>query len=175
MPALPSLYLSLIKKRKMPGLSRNKAASLIEAAEVCLDYQGHKPGTELDVSGALYGHYLLHWKTPGDVVRDTYADMQEATGEGAVAVAIAIIVSITEYSVVRRAKKKTGFDYWLGQKQGSLETRLEISGVLDGTQAQIDRRLKKKMEQMIPSDNGGLPGYAVAIGFGQPQARVAKK
>lgn len=42
------------------------------------------------------------------------------------------------------------FDYWLGQKEDDIpfedKARLEVSGILKGTTAQINRRLKEKME-----------------------------
>ena len=81
----------------------------------------------------------------------------------AVAIAIAIIIELTEYIIVRRARKKTGFDYWLGHKKDCFEARLEISGVLAGGQSQIDSRLQEKLGQMEQSDDTRLPGYAVVV------------
>lgn len=159
----------------MPGLSSIKASALVEAAEVCLDAQGHRPDTTLVVRGEFSTEYSLHFKEPAAGLHRTYADEPEATEEGAVAVAIAVMLDRTDYVVVERSVKTTGFDYWLGRKEGIFEARLEVSGIRHGSKSLIRKRVTQKLEQMAPSDHGGLPGYAVVVEFGKPCAQVVRK
>lgn len=159
----------------MPGLTRAKAAAFVEAASVCLWERSHRDKTVLHVQGQFEVQYDMGWEHPTEQTRRTYADPQEATEEGATAVAIAVVVDSTEYVVVERAMKSGGFDYWLGYEPAVLAARLEISGIRDGTASSIKARMKQKLEQMSPSDDSGFPGYAVVVEFGRPEARVEKK
>jgi len=53
-------------------------------------------------------------------------------------------------------------------------SRLEVSGILTGTQTQIDARVKQKKEQMSPTDQVA-PGFVAVVEFGTPIARVESK
>jgi hypothetical protein len=79
--------------------------------------------------------------------------------------------------VVERSKKGRGFDYWLGDDDDLLfvgKARLEISGILSGSKAQIAARVKEKKGQLKPSDYLA-PGYVAVVEFGQPAAHVEVK
>ena len=159
----------------MPGLRPAKARAFIEAAAVCLEDQGHEPGAHLHVSGYTTKKFSLQWEAPDESQRRTYADEPEATEEGATAVAVALVTKLTKYVVVERARKGTGFDYWLGREVGRFDARLEISGIRCGQLPAVKTRTKKKVKQMAPSDDGGLPGYAVIVEFSRPLANMVKK
>ena len=72
--------------------------------------------------------------------------MQEATEWGACGVAILVVNQVTGKVVIERSKKGTGFDYWLGDNDDgdslpfANSARLEVSGILTGTKAQIASR-----------------------------------
>ncbi|WP_428261611.1 hypothetical protein [Haliangium sp.] len=159
----------------MPGLTGSRAAAFVEAASVCLWEEGHRCDSLLEVDGDIEARYRLLWKQPDEQVRRTYADPQEATEEGATAVAIAVLIDVTDYVVVSRSIKGTGFDYWLGHEAGNFAARMEVSGVRRGAESVVDGRLREKLRQMMPSDHRGLPGYAIVVEFGAPRARVATK
>ena len=81
--------------------------------------------------------------------------------------------------VVERSRKGTGFDYWLGEKdhdglpfEGT--SRLEVSGILTGTRAQVDSRIRQKKRQMNPTDHLA-PGFIAVVEFGTPIACVESK
>ncbi len=122
----------------------------------------------------------LEWSPVDDQQRRTYADMQEATELGACGVAILVVREATAKVVVERSKKGTGFDYWLGDNaddDGPLfggKTRLEVSGILTGTQSQIDSRMKQKKGQIAPSDHVA-PGFVAVVEFGTPIACLESK
>ena len=80
--------------------------------------------------------------------------------------------------VTKQSKRRTGFDYWLGEKKDILGfkdlARLEVSGILRGSNGQINQRLKEKIDQTKKSDNLGLPAYVVIVEFSQLQVKIAK-
>jgi hypothetical protein len=76
--------------------------------------------------------------------------------------------------VIERSWKGTGFDYWIGRRQGLLfqdKARLEVSGILSGDQTNISTRVRQKVQQTKRSD-GLLPAYIAIIEFGRPGAEI---
>ena len=53
--------------------------------------------------------------------------------------------------------------------------RLEVSGILNGTESQFATRVKQKLKQTEVSDRTKLTAYAVVVEFGQPQAEVGER
>jgi len=156
----------------MPGLTVASGQTLAEAAAVCLE--NRKPRV-----GIMREDMHVEWQPVDEQNRRCYADMQEATERGACGVAILVVKEATGLVVVERSKKGTGFDYWLGDKDNDglpFEgvSRLEVSGILTGTQTQIDARVKQKKEQMSPTDQVA-PGFVAVVEFGTPIARVESK
>ena len=169
-----SMQLKRAVRRAMPDLTPEMAAVHVAAATVCLHDQGHTNGTRLPVSGSVDNEYNLLWDTPNAAMRKTHVG-REATEEGAVAIAVAIIAEATDYIVVERSVQGTGFDYWLGHQSGVLEASLEVSGIRAGTNAQVANRLMDKQKQMRKGDERRLPGYAVVVEFSAPQACIGEK
>lgn len=167
MPESKPLALSRLAEG-MEGLSPIKGRELAEAAEVCLDHNGHDPGVRLQVTGYATSSRRLDFEPPSDQARRTHADLQYATEAGACALAIGVAREETGYQVLERARKGTGVDYWLGTTIGVFEARLEVSGILRGTDAEVRRRVAQKREQMRRSGGDGLPSYAAVAEFGTP-------
>ncbi len=118
----------------------------------------------------------MHWAgLPGGAVR-AYGDLEEATELAACGVAILVLRDLTGLRAIERARKGKGFDDWLGEDEPLFQNkaRLEVSGILEGTDSQVRSRLKQKLEQTSKSDQLGLPAYGVVVEFGRPQTRVAK-
>ena len=163
----------------MPGLTAASGQTLAEAAAVCLESRKHQTGVRLQRTGMMREDLHVEWQPVDEQNRRCYADMQEATERGACGVAILVVREATGLVVVERSKKGTGFDYWLGDKDHDglpFEgvSRLEVSGILIGTQTQIDARIKQKKEQMKPTDQIA-PGFVAVVEFGTPIARVENK
>ncbi len=148
-----------------------------ETASVCLENQNHKKGVEIEVSGDVSAKVQLEWEDVDQQIRDNWRDLQEATEYGATCLAILLVQILTDYKVIRRSPKRTGFDYWLGEKKDTFpfqeKARLEISGILKGTNAQINQRLKEKLEQTKKSDALNLPAYVVVVEFSKPVCKIA--
>ncbi len=108
--------------------------------------------------------------------------MQEATEEGAVAIAILTIAALTGNVVLERAAKGTGVDYWLGRDGHADEDalpfantyRLEVSGILSGSASILARRLAAKIVQTGPTDSL-CPAYITVVEFGLPRIQVEAK
>lgn len=164
----------------LPGLSASNCRVLAEHAAVCLEKNGHQQKIVLKLRGNFRTKHPLTWPPATEQVRRGSADLQEATELGACGVAIAIILRKTKYTVVGRACKGTGFDYWLGHTDSdpmnpfAHNGRLEVSGILDGGTGDVAKRCREKIKQMGRS-NRTLPGYAVVVEFGTPMAKVAKR
>jgi hypothetical protein len=153
-----------------------------EASVVCLDNQGHKSGVIFEVVGYINKNIVLSWETEvTPQMKDAWNDLQDATEDGASYLAILIIHHFTPYKVIKRAVKKTGIDYWLGEKEDEQypfqnKARLEISGILqENKKNAINKRVDIKLAQTEQSDNLNLPAYIVIIEFSKPQSQVAKK
>jgi hypothetical protein len=163
----------------MPGLTPASGQTLAEAAAVCLESHRHQTGVRLPRAGMMREDLHVEWQPVDEQNRRCYADMQEATERGACGIAILVVKEATGLVVVERSKKGTGFDYWLSDKDHDGlpfvgASRLEVSGILNGTATQIDARVKQKKEQMKPTDHVA-PGFVAVVEFGTPIACVESK
>ncbi len=147
-----------------------------EAAAVCLENQSQEKGVEINVIGDVEATLELSWEEVSQQARDSWNDLQEATEYGATCIAILLVQTLTDMRVTRRSPKRTGFDYWLGDKNDDFpfqdKARLEVSGILKGTTAQINQRVKEKIEQTKRSDVLDLPAYIVVVEFSTPVCKI---
>ena len=167
----------------LPAINPEWGSVLAQVASVCLESQGHDQGVTLRITGHLDNTYTLVWPPVDDQTRRTWADYQEATEYGATAIAILLIRKGTGYTVIERAAKGTGIDYWLGHDTQvppfQNKARLEVSGILsvEGTgktiAAAVSRRVREKLKQTQPS-SGTFPAFVVVIEFGSPRGEVQK-
>lgn len=163
----------------LPGITPEVGAALVQACTVCLHHRGHDDRVMLTVKGIHPKVFCLRWR-PQDVtpqVLRTWNDLQEATEDGAACLACLLVLELTEYTVIERSRKKTGFDYWLGRDEDSAlfsrDGRLEVSGILKGSDGQIKKRVSIKVKQTSPTAHLGLPALAVVVEFSNPVAHVA--
>lgn len=162
----------------MPGISPRRGASFAEAASVCLEETDHHPGVTMQIDGDCKHYVQVVWNGAAGSTQNTRAwnDPEEATEDGAYGVAALLITELSEYTVVERSRKGTGFDYWLGRKDApdplfQEKARLEVSGIRSGDQHAINARVRRKIDQTKVS-NGLLPGVIVVVEFGSPRTRV---
>ena len=151
---------------------------LAQAAVICLDHEGHMAGVRLGVNGAFTAPFALSWsETLTEAKRRFWNDLEEATQQGAYAVAILLIRALTGYTVIERSRKGTGFDWWLGTEDNLFQgkARLEVSGILRGTTRRINSRIKARMGQTRQSDSLALTAYVVVVEFGTPRAKVVQR
>lgn len=161
-----------------PKLSAAMGQVMAECASVCLNNQGHGDEVSLFVNGAYKVTYSVQRLAVTGQLQSTHGDLQDATEWGACGFAILMMRDLTPYTVVERAWKGGGFDYWLGDKDDPLfqkRARLEVSGILTGDASAIRTRIKQKLSQSDASDNTNTPAYAVVVEFSQPTARIEIK
>lgn len=174
----PDLDLSELESG-MPALTSAMGAVLKEAAAVCLSDNGHTVPVTLHRKRPTEA-LVLQWSPATAVMKRTYNDMQRTTELGACGIAILVVCKESGLTVIEQSKKGTGFDYWLGADDDESlpfdkKARLEVSGILKGTNSQFDYRVKQKLEQTEVSDHTRLEAYAVVVEFGEPIIQVGKR
>lgn len=111
-------------------------------------------------------------------MRRCWNDLEFTTEQGAYGVALLIIRAVTDFTVIERSRKGTGFDYWLGYEEDELsfstKARLEVSGIRSGDTQSVKKRVKRKLNQTNISD-GSLPALIVVVEFGTPLSQVKRK
>src|ERR1700736_2971627 len=161
-----------------PHIPSEGGAMMAQAAAVCLDHQAHTSTVRLVADGAFTAAFSLSWSEGvTEAKRRFWNDLEEATQQGAYAVAILLIRALTGYTVIERSRKGTGFDWWLGTEDNLFQrkARLEVSGILRGTTRRISSRIKARMGQTRQSDNLALTAYVVVVEFGTPRAKVVQR
>ena len=119
----------------------------------------------------------MEWEPPEPDAFRAYQSGR-ATEDGAVGIAVLIAKREVEPDVIEASWTGTGFDWWLGEESNETfqrKGRLEVSGIRQGSDRDIDRRVRQKLRQTSLSDYTGLPAYVIVVEFGQPAARVVEK
>jgi hypothetical protein len=162
------------------NLTPVRGAAFCEAGAVCLASQGHQSGVGLQIAGIAEEEFTLLYPAVTEKMRQSWSDEREATDNGACGVAILLMRELTGLTVIERAVIGDGFDYWLGPNTEDdlrLEdlARLEVSGIRQGSEAEVKARVRQKLAQTAPSDHLGLPAYVVVVEFSRPLSRVVNK
>jgi hypothetical protein len=163
------------------GITPSFGSSLAEAGAVCF-YLKHEDGVELHVSGNLLDQYRVYWKkvTP-DMIRTWGGDIPYTTEHAAYGVAFLLIRDVTQFKKVERARRGTGFDYWLKKDDCGTAPpfqdaiRLEVSGIFEGDASVVRSRIRRKWKQMQAADPQVSSAFIVVIEFGTPIAQVEDK
>ena len=176
---LPALHLHVLST-DVGNLTPVCGAFLAESAAVCFENRSHSTGVPLKVRGITETVFSIHWTAITEVHKHCYNDTDDATEDGAYGIAILLMRELTGKKVIERSKKGKGFDYWIGESDEddlifTNKARLEVSGILNGTDSEIASRFRRKSDQVKPSDNSGFPAYVAIIEFSQPKARVELK
>jgi len=165
---LPYLPIQNLAERH-PALTPFLAGSFLEAASVCLD-QHYQPPTVFvleDDNVEVIANTL--WDIPDERTKAAWANQDDATRDGAYALAIATVELTRNLYAVRRAETRTGADYYIAPADQPLDDlenffRLEVSGThLD--KSEVKRRLRIKARQ-AQQGNSNLPALAAVVGFG---------
>jgi hypothetical protein len=162
----------------MPAVTPAFGKACAEAAAVCLEHNKHNPGVTFAISGLQDVQYALRWLPVTDQSRGCWNDLQDATEFGAYGIAFMVAARCTRFTIIDRARKGTGFDYWLGTTRRSLpfkkRARLEISGILSGDDNDVQQRIREKLAQTDRTD-GRYPAYAIVVEYGMPRTKMVQK
>ncbi len=178
---------------KRPSWNKVFGDLCAQAASMCIEDRGHSLCVEIEVDGDYNEKFELHSFRLTETDKAYHNDMERSAEFGAYGLSALIIPEITDYTIIEVAKKGTGFDFWLGPINSDEnilfqnKARLEVSGILSGDKADIQRRvsikLKQisrsrvsiKLKQISRSDDQGLPGYVSVVEFGSLLVRVVRK
>ena len=168
-------------KLGMPGLTPSIGAYFAEAAATCLEEQAHSPGVWMKLDGDCDHRLKVLWLIDGNRNQRmrAWGDPDVATEQGAYGIAALIVATLSEYTILERSRKGTGFDYWLGKKDSVMplfqdKARLEVSGMRRGDDRAVEARVRAKERQVRPSD-ARLPILVAVIEFGSPRTRVRSR
>jgi hypothetical protein len=176
----PNLIIARLREGLI-GISPVAGADLVEACNTFLHIQGHPNKVLLTIEGEEKRVFCIDWEpeTITDQILRTRADLQDTLESAAVCIACLLIIELTNYTIIERSWKSTGFDYWLGYDDGgplfAQKGRLEVSGMKKGSNPQIKQRVKQKLKQSDPTDHLNFPAYAVVVEFTRPVAHVVRK
>jgi hypothetical protein len=161
-----------------PHIPPECGAVLVQSAVLCLEGQGHKSSVLLNLRGSFATAFRLQWSVDvTEAMRRYWHDPDEAAEQGAYALALLVLRSLTGLTVLERSRKGTGFDWWLASQDNLFQAaaRLEVSGIMRGGARRINGRLKERMAQTERSDPSGLTAYVAVVEFGGPTAKVVRR
>ena len=163
-PLLPLQHMSNRHQALTPSL----AGSYLEAARVCLDRHHTSPKEFTLEDNKAESIAKVEWEVADVRVQAAWANTDDATRDGAYAVAIAATELLRGMFAVRRAETRTGADYYVAFANQDLEDlencfRLEVSGT-HSDKSEVKKRLRVKLEQ-AKQGNSNLPALAAVIGF----------
>ena len=176
------LDLNDLGNSSIPGVTSALGNALVEAAAICLDSRGHRPGVRLAVRGISDHSYTLKWQPASEQAHRIW-QYNRATEWGAEGIAVILAENETPYTVIEAGVQLTGIDYWLGDESDTTfqrKARLEASGIRypgDGivNSSVITQRVNDKLRQTNQSDDTQLPAYVIVVEFSRPVAEVHEK
>lgn len=162
-------------KAGLPGITPIEGSNLYENCVVGLHQCGHLEKVAISIDGLKTDEFTLTWEdTYNEQLKRTYADEQSVTERGAVGISVLLALKLTDYTIVERSRKGTGFDYLLGDKEDPLFTpkaRLEVSGIMKETTTNtLTTRFQQKAYQTDKSDNMQMSAYISVVEFSTPKA-----
>lgn len=164
----PKLPLDDMEQRHH-ALTVSIAGTYKEAASVCL-HRHHVSPIEMRLSDKNIELIAeLGWHAPDQKTAGAWANVTDATEAGAYGCVIAGLELIRHMFAVRRAETGTGADYYVGPPGAGVDDledclRLEVSGVSDGDENAVTKRLKEKIHQ-AQRGSSSLPAIAGVAGF----------
>jgi hypothetical protein len=172
-----TIIIESLENNDFPGLTTSLCRVYSEACAVCLDEQKLSQGAVMKIIGDLPSSLKLTWNPATQQMFRAHNDEEVATEYGALCIAFHLINNLTDFTVLERSRKGTGFDYWLGYNKDTLfqnKVRLEVSGIRNGTMNILNKRVKIKLKQTTPTD-GTLPAYIIVVMFNEPISKVVNK
>lgn len=154
---------------------------LWEAVVFCFIKMEHDSGVSLEIIGHKEENIKIKWE--GELEEDTkktWNDDQELTEYAATAIALLLVLKLTNYTHFKRAQKGTRGDYWLGYLDTNnlliLDGLLEISGILRVNKTNtLQKRFHSKKIQVELSNYKSVDKNIIVVEFSTPAAKVKLK
>jgi hypothetical protein len=112
-----------------------------------------------------------------DVITRTHGDLQHAQEHGAYAIGISLLAIHEGLTDVEQSAKTSGVDYYIGYNDGLMfqsKARLEVSSLLNGTDADVRQRVREKLKQTERSAASKLPAYVAVVEYSRPLTHLVK-
>ena len=186
-----TINLESIIQAHMPGLKAAKAGALVDAAACCFMQNQHLSGIEVEVNCTPAPNHKVNVNWDAQLTPDmerTWYDTDEAAEDGASALAILLAYELKDHIVVSRARKKTGFDYFLCHKDElanvqrgpnslfNYTKRLEVSGLFCQPASSVKARLQTKIVQTAKYDSDwDVPALIGIVEFGKPDMHLLER
>ena len=178
---LMSFELPLSEIFNVPCLTNPIREYMLEACLLVLTENSHDISTQvsIEIIDNEFEHFtlLLDTNKLPDGVRNGW-DIIDATEKAAECIALIMCFKMTNHNVIKRSRRGTGFDYWIGENQESLfqnKARLEISGILKGDRKAVEKRFREKSLQTNQSESLMLPAYISVTAFEKPMTQFSLK
>lgn len=166
---------------KAIGVSQKVGDFLGEAAQVCLEMQGHKSGVQLNITGQYEESVILEWSNKlEEETLLSWRDLKESTEYGATAIALLLLIHFESYNFVERLPQTAIADYFLKKRKledeiTKHEIFLEISGIFRETSKNtIDIRIKQKKKQIANKSIAQWNILIAVVEFSKPKAKITK-
>lgn len=165
-------------KGGLPDVSPAFGTLFAEAAAVCLTLVGYRSGVTLTVQGAFQATYIVEWTQEiGSLEKTSWGDLKEAVEYGATALAMLLMMELTQFDSFKREDQLEGIDFELSQHKKQTpkdqNAKLEISGILKETPDNtVHIRVNMKERKIKKRGNLNLQVYVVVVEFGTPKAKI---
>lgn len=166
-------------------LEESLAEYMYGAAVMCLHYNEHKSGVPCEVRDfeERLADATISWtKQYSDKIRRTFGDTDYAVEFAAEGIACLTIDAFTEYTVVERAVRHDGVDFWLAQAGPDARypfqrtARMESKGITEARYpSDITYALKSGVDQVKQSDQSQLPAYIIATELSKPVIYMVRR
>ena len=173
---LPVIEMATLDQRH-PGLTPEIAASFAQAAAICFSRHHESPAsltvTADDTSAASYP---ITWKEPTQRERNSWANADDATRDGAYCVVLAVAEQHLGLVALSRTPVGSGADYWMAPSDmlrnpvdGLIDyesaLRLEVSGMsLCRDERALEDRVRQKARQ-VRAGSSSSPALAGVVAF----------
>ena len=114
-----------------------------------------------------------------ETMRRTHADLPRAVERGACALAALICERQQGLVIAEQSRRGGGFDYWLAPPGGGhllfqSRSRLEVSGILKGSEAQLRRRMLEKLQRLAKFESITAT-WVIVVEFSRPTAETVRR
>jgi hypothetical protein len=160
---LPSLH---ELHRRHPGFHTNVCKAYADAARVCFSRHHKSPQVLLVDDDGARSDWRVVWENPTLAVQRSHANTDDATRDGAYAVALSALEATRGLLALQRAERRSGADYLVVPPGSDLledAIRFEVSGT-DLSEPDVRSRMREKRQQLMASRRD-LPGLACVVGF----------
>jgi hypothetical protein len=150
---------------------------MAQAARVCLTDCQHGSPCGLTVDGGHSATLPLAFVEAGAADIRSWNDQEEATQQGAYAVAILLMRRLDNLTVIERSRRGTHFDWWLGLANSEPlfqdKVCLEVSGIRVGSEAGISARVAEKWDRFGAGPAGDVARRrVVVVEYSRPLVRT---